>query len=378
MEGQPLINYHDLRKLSPEKAREIIRKVLDNNGGNVSETARILGVSRATVRRGRDGELGDMSRKPLSSPNRTESRFEELLVKEGKHTGFRYRRLTSYMMRKYSLYLSENTVKAILKRNKVKKRTVRTANKNRRPLYDYENLIPFSELQLDTKHLLDKSALPLEVYEHMRRQGLPQYEWNMIDAATRLRFTAYSHELSATFGLMFIVLVTLWLRAHNVRVPMRIRMDNGGEFCRGSSKKLEEWNGYLSLLDVSLDPIQAGAKHLMALVENSHRADDEYFLMVHAERCNDTKTFLQKAQGWQDTWNCFKPHHGIEMNGLTPSEKLKTKDPMINAHILKFPVLLLEDVLKYAGLISSFLKLKLGGKYVYTNYQNGAIYLMLS
>lgn len=69
MEGQPLINYHDLRKLSPEKAREIIRKVLDNKGGNVSETARILGVSRATVRRGRDGELGDISRKPLSSPN---------------------------------------------------------------------------------------------------------------------------------------------------------------------------------------------------------------------------------------------------------------------------------------------------------------------
>lgn len=36
------------------------------------------------------------------------------------------------------------------------------------------------------------------------------------------------------------------------------------------------------------------------------------------------------------------------MNGLTPSEKLKTKDSLINAHILKFPMLLLEDVLKYA------------------------------
>ena len=32
---------------------------------------------------------------------------------------------------------------------------------------------------------------------------------------------------------------------------------------------------------------------------------------------------------------------------------------------LSSPVLLLEDVLKYAGLISSFLKLKLGGTYVY-------------
>lgn len=98
-----MIKYHELREISPEKAREIVRKVLDKSGGNVSETASILGVSRATVRRARDGDLGDMSRRPLSSPKRTESTFEELIVKEAKHTGFRYRRLASYLMRKYSL-----------------------------------------------------------------------------------------------------------------------------------------------------------------------------------------------------------------------------------------------------------------------------------
>lgn len=52
-----MIGYHDLRKLSPEFARETVRKVLEKNSGNVSKTAKILGISRKTVRRARDGSL---------------------------------------------------------------------------------------------------------------------------------------------------------------------------------------------------------------------------------------------------------------------------------------------------------------------------------
>ena len=38
--------YHELRKANPVKARELVRKVLNQNGGNVSKTARILGIDR--------------------------------------------------------------------------------------------------------------------------------------------------------------------------------------------------------------------------------------------------------------------------------------------------------------------------------------------
>jgi len=69
-----------------------------------------------------------------------------------------------------------------------------------------------------------------------------------MDMATRARFTAYSYELSATFGFMFISLVLLWLRAHNVRVAVRIRIDNGAEFCGGSRRKLREWNRWFGLI----------------------------------------------------------------------------------------------------------------------------------
>jgi len=48
MNEKPLITYHELRKISPSKARESVRKVLERTNYNVSLTSRILGISRRT------------------------------------------------------------------------------------------------------------------------------------------------------------------------------------------------------------------------------------------------------------------------------------------------------------------------------------------
>ena len=361
--------YHELRKASPRRARELVRKVLDQNNGNVSVSAQVLGISRNSVRRARDGSLDDVSRKPHNCPSKTPDKFEKLILLESQRTGFRYRRLSLYMQRKYSLSISENTIKAILKRNNLPRRSRRSASGQTRHLYDYEALEPFREFQLDTKHLLDKSALPQDVYEHINRRNLPKYEWHLMDAGTRTRFTAYSYELSATFGFMFIVLVLLWLRTHGVRAEIRIRLDNGMEFCGGRQKKLEQWNKSLSVFGATLDPIPPGAKHLLALVENAHRSDDEYFLMIHAQRCSDTYAFLDRAQRWQDTWNCYRPHCGLAMRGMTPREKLKSTKSMVHYHVQLFPVLLLETVLTVIGTPDQFFKHLLTGKYLHTMCQ---------
>jgi len=360
-----IITYHELRKISPEKAREVVRKVFEQNQKNISKTAKILGISRNTVRRAIYGPLHDKSRKPKNSPRKISSTLENLIISESKRTGFRYRRLSLYLYRKYGLKISENTIKAILKRNKVEKNKRKT-KKGERSLYDYEALMPFSEFQLDTKHLLDKESLPREVYEHMERYNLPLYEWNIIDIATRTRFTAYSYELSSTFGFMFIGFVALWLRTHNVRNLIKIRLDNGQEFCGGSAKKLEEWNKALSPLGVVLSPIPPKAKHLMGVIENSHRADDEYFLMIHAERCTTKEEFITKAQKWQDTWNFFRPHNGKGMYGRTPYEKFRESKVMVSSHVFLFPTLLLEDLLRKVGTFYSLIKNYLGGKYLFT------------
>ena len=361
-----MITYHEIRGISPQKARQLVRRVLLAQRGNVSTTAAILGISRHTVRRAREGPLEDHSRRPKHCPRKTPERFECWIVCEAQRTGFRYRRLGAYLFRKYGLRFSENTIKAILRRNQIKRPSRRTSKGKSRPLYDYEALMPFSEMQLDTKHLLDKKALPKDVYEHMVRCDLPLYEWHMMDVATRARFTAYSHELSATFGFLFIVLVLLWLRAHGVKGQITIRVDNGSEFCGGSARKLSRWNEQLKPLGAVLVPIPARAKHLMALVENAHRADDEYFLMIHAERCPNSEVFLKKAQSWQDTWNFYRPSFGIAMGGLTPHEKLKSKKTMVHSHVLLFPVVRMESLLKYLNTIKAlFIVGPTTGKYVY-------------
>ncbi len=153
--NSPIKLYHELRRVSSERARLLVRKVLEQNGGNVSKTARILGISRHTVRRARDGSLKDISRAPKHVPHKTPSHLEGLIVYEAKRTGFRYMRLHKYIQNRYGLDISPNTIKAILKGNDVKRKKIRTKSKRVRHLYNYNMLEAFEELQIDTKYLLD-------------------------------------------------------------------------------------------------------------------------------------------------------------------------------------------------------------------------------
>jgi transposase len=112
------MSYHELRKTNPVSARMLVRKILARNNGNVSKTAKILGIDRKTVRRARDGTLEDLSRRPKNIKNKTEKELEDLIVSEAKETGFGYKRLTKYLLAKHGIEFSQDTVRAILKRNK--------------------------------------------------------------------------------------------------------------------------------------------------------------------------------------------------------------------------------------------------------------------
>ena len=120
----------------------------------------------------------------------------------------------------------------------------------------------------------------------------------------------------------------------------------------------------LGLLDATLEPIPPGAKHLQAIVENSHRKDDESFLSIHPKRCKDSYEFVAKAQRWQDTWNTARPSYGIAMRERTPLEKLKSHKCMIHPHVLTFPVVLLEDVIKMIGSAVDWFRLYFGLKFI--------------
>jgi len=52
----------------------------------------------------------------------------------------------------------------------------------------------------------------------------------------------------------------------------------------------------VALLDARLSTIPPGVNHLQAIIENSHRKDDECFLSIHPKRCKDSYGFLHNAK----------------------------------------------------------------------------------
>lgn len=350
--------YHEMKRdCGDVAARSLIRKALKQRRGNISAVSRELGCSRLTVRRARDGNLEDLDRTPKSQPNRVESSLESFVLVSRAQTGYGKRRLRKYLKAKYGILMGEDLIGKILKRNKVKKQQYKRSKRQSKPLYDYEALLPFEEGQVDTKHIDDFGALGPMVFR-LRRYGLPLYQWTYVCAKTKVRFLAYSHELGSALGILFMSLVMLWLRLHGIDHPMNVQGDNGSEFCGGSKRKEEALNRLLDPWNASFLSIPAGKKYLQGIVERSHRTDDEEFYRPHLEKISSVHRFLEKAQRWQNTYNSLRPSFGIDMEGKTPLETLEACGIMNGESLLRFPVILLDDLLSILG----------SGKYLCNHY----------
>lgn len=335
--------YHSLKtSQGVTAARSLAKTILKNNKGNVSVTADILGCSRLCVRRARDGTLEDKDRTPHHQPGKTEESLESLILQERNRTGYGKVRLQKHLKIKYGLALKADLVGKILKRNKVKKQTYKRP-KVSKPLYPYESLLPFEEGQIDTKHIDDFGALGKMVFR-LRRYNLPLYQWTYICAKTKIRFLAYSYSLDSQFCILFMGLIIIWLRICGIHTEINFQGDNGPELCRGSKRKEENLNELLKTCHAYFRSIPAGKKYLQGIVERSHRTDDEELYRPYLDRISSVSGFMQKAQGWQDTYNSLRPSWGKGMDGKTPLEKLKESDILQAEQILHFPVIILDDL----------------------------------
>lgn len=161
---------------------------------SISAVSRELGTSRQVVRKWlrryhAEGEKGlvDRSRRPHISPRKTASKIERLVRKLRKDTGYGRRRLAWILRRNYSITISEDTVRHILRRLGVKKK-----GKPRRRFYPahwaWEVKEPFSLAQVDTKHVLDFGALGSKRWDHYRKNHLPLYQWTFFTPNERAAF----------------------------------------------------------------------------------------------------------------------------------------------------------------------------------------------
>lgn len=302
--------------------------------------------------------MEDTSTRPLSHPREASEDqrkqikkiFEELKVKVG------VKRMKTILGRKYHdsaeaekqtlTTLGIRQLRTIYRKEGLEKEKAKATNGSYHPLYDYEQLACFERMHFDTKHILDKKALPKTVYEYFsdNQKEIPRYEWNLIDAKSRFRFLAYSYDINATFGLYFLLFSLGCIRTltNNWDISITIGQDNGSEFCSGSQKKAIDWNSMLKPLNASIYQYNPYWDIRKNLIERSHRTDDEELFIPRGEFIHTKEDFLKETTNYKTYWNTKRSHSGKGMNGRTPLEVLlQTK--LIGAMMLdRIPVLILD------------------------------------
>jgi len=277
-----------------------------------------------------------------------DSEEEKLIIKKFKDGNYGYKRMFRHLKKQQydveNIYTLGN-IKGIYRREEFKTKKIRTANGERRALYDYDTIAAFEYLQYDVKVIADKHALPTDIYEKFKNsKRLPKYQWTIIDAKTRTRFLAWSHERCSLFGLRFLEYTVCWLRSHGIDTKINVQMDMGGEFYSGSKRKQKKWNNHFSKYNAYVYDTE-GAKWKQNLVERSHRTDDEEFYCPRGGYINTITEFFLEAQFWIIYFN-NRSHSGIGMNGLSPKQKLKKLGIINGNQICNFPCLILDDFFK--------------------------------
>lgn len=309
--------------------------------------------------------LKHRSRKPETNKRSFKKEEEEIVVEKQRDLHYGSKRMFKHLKRQgfdekiYTLC----KIKGAYKRNKLKGKRIRTANGERRALYNYAEIEAFERLQYDTKEITDLHALPAKIYwEFKNNPELPVYQWTLVDAKTKVRFLAWSHSLDSFFGLKFLELAIVWLRAHQVMVEIHVQFDGGSEFCSASKRKLAIWNEELKKYNASVYDTD-GAKWKQNLVERTHRIDDEEFYCPRGEFIHSKQDFLEEAQFWIMYYN-NRISDGIGLEGITPREKLEQLGYCNAKEICNFPCFILED---YYRPFRQFFEIE-KSQYVLTHY----------
>lgn len=366
------IEYRELVRLDAVVARKKLVEIYYQQANrNISETARVCGLSRNTVRKwlGRffiEGEAGlkDYSRRPHRMPCKTPDDIENLVLEIFEKTNYGFHRLAKTLYRKQGIKLSDRTIGKILRRhNKYKPRKKITIRKTGRRYYNPLDFAPFEFLQADVKEVIDGDTLPTDVYTHfleLAKRGVPLYQFTAIDIRTRIRFLAYGQQKSFSNGWAFIVLVMLWIRSFGVKHKTIIQTDSGDEFGGDDGKKIAWMNQLLAPLDAELTRIHKGRKEENGHVERSHKTDDEELYIPYGLEIKDTNSLFLIAYSWLRYYNTKREHTGDNLDNKIPIEYAKEVMPELSHNIALFPPVILDNIS-----CSSYWK---GGKDVCLNY----------
>jgi len=323
------VSYRETYTMTRMEARRRLVETYTETG-NFTATAHQWHTSRTVVRKwvrryqqkGLSG-LVDASRRPHHCPAQTAAAIEEQIRKLRDDTGYGRKRLAWLLRTSHNICLSPDTVRHVLRRLGHVGR-LRPRQRFYPAHWAWETKRPFSLLQVDTKDVLDRHTLGSRRWTHIIRQRLPRYQWTCLEARTRLRFLAYSRELSVTNGIAFMVLVVLHLRSNGIRGRLVWQTDWGVEFGGSDPGRINELQRkYYQPLGAVLTRYPKGRKGYNGRVERSHRTDDEEFYIPCLLDIQDETGLLRKAAAWLYYYNLKRLHQGVGMRSLAPFARLQ-------------------------------------------------------
>ena len=342
------IDYKQLRKMSPEAAREAVLQYLDTNGGNKADAARVFGITRPVVydilMKQAEGDLRDRSREPKRQPNKTPPEIEEQVVQAKNTTRKGYRRLSRHLKDYEGINVPPGTVRNILRRNKHKLThpAPKRHKREKREFVDWYSAKPFEIVQVDLKYIRDQKALTKAQIIHLDRCAIPNYQWGALDVNSRFKIIAYSRERSWTNGLCFYLWVVSYLRSHGVTAEIVFTVDNGEEFGGRSPTKIRELRKLLSGFGCRVIQNDKGHPEQNAHLERSHLTDDDEFYRVRALAIHSEEDLLHEATGYIYYYNNVRDHSSLDYEA--PFTHLRQQQPELDERIRYVQPFMLDDV----------------------------------
>jgi transposase-like protein len=341
------IDYKSLRRVNAEAARRAVLEYL-KTGHNISETARLFGITRAVVydilRKDEADDLRDRSRAPKRQPGKTPARVEEKVIELKNKTHLGPERLSRYLKEYEGVVVPAGTIRHILRRNKVRLEygLRRRPLKGKREFIDWYSAKPFEIVQMDVKYIRDQKALSKAQIIHLDRCQIPNFQWGAIDVNTRFKMIGYSRERTWTNGLCWYLWVISWLRSHGVKSQIAFTVDNGEEFGGRNWIKIRDLRKLISGFGCRLIQNHKGHAEENAHLERSHRTDDEEFYIPRIFQMNNETDLLNEAMGYMYYYDNVRGHSSL--NYQTPFAHLKAQLPNIDDKIRLTIPFMLDDV----------------------------------
>ncbi len=343
-------SYRELKqRFGAAIARELLLDCLKENHNNISLTAGRLRCNRRTVMKAvvkkEQGDLTDAKHIPKTQPMRTKPEIEALVLKWREKTKRGKKRLRKILLDEEKVILPISTIGRILKRAKVKLRDKKRKHRSGNPpAYDFSSLLPFEKFQYDTKDYLDFKALKQELYQHVINCGLPHYQWTIICVKSRIRFLAWSYQLTRSNGMAFELMVKAWLSAHGLaNEEIEVQSDGGTEVGAVRSGMFER-NKQVWWQPLGMDRkvIRKGHPEDDTFVERSHLTDDEDFYLPFLHLITTEQELLQRGLWWQDYYNRLRPHSSL--GDLSPYQYLRAKGYALPESFCRFPSVILDTI----------------------------------